>query len=372
MKKKGKKVLHILYSGLGGHGNVFMSMVDADKEKAFRYAAVFMGIEPVKEEYMQKCNERDIPFSAVRKKPGFDTKAFFGVYKAIRKHRPDIVFLHTPTNILPAILYRFSRLLRVGIFVRETQPNHLKTTKEWVGLYIAMLSAKRIFFLSEQFRDDVKKKLGIFFRNRKSRVIPNGIDLDIFQPVQQTGIPNGSLMMGMQGRLYKTKDHITLLKALAQLKDKPYYPGMMLRLAGDGVMRPELEQLASDLGISDKVQFLGMLKELELSIFLRSLNIYIHASLGETMSTALMQVMACRLPIIASDVKGINNMVTHGKNGLLVPKQDPQALALAIDELYCDTELQKKLAGNGYAYGQQHFSNMRMWADYKEEFDNYG
>lgn len=360
-----------MYSGLGGHGNVFFSMVDADKEASCDFTAVFMGIEPVKEEYVSKCNERNIPFAAILKKPGLNLKSFIGVYRALKQQKPDILFLHTPTNIVPAIAYRFRTLFRTKIFVRETQPNHLKTRKEWIGLYVTMIFSNRVFFLSEQFRDDVRKRLGIFFSKKKSRVIPNGIDLEVFRPVSDHATSNGQLLLGMQGRLYKTKDHSTLLKAIALLKDKPYYPSLELSIAGDGMMRPALEALATQLGITDKVKFLGMLKEHELSSFLQGLNIYIHASLGETMSTALMQVMACQLPIIASDVKGINNMITHSQNGLLVPAENEMAIAAAIDELYLNQELRSKLAATGHAYALEHFSNKRMWRDYKKEFDHY-
>lgn len=365
------RILHVMYSGLGGHGNVFFSMVDADEENYGDYHAVFMGIEPVKEEYIQKCKERNIPYSGVQKKPGIDIKALYKVYKALKAHRPDILFLHTPTNIIPAIFYRLSTLFRVKIFVRETQPNHLKTRKEWIGLYVAMLFVNRMFFLSEQFRDDVKKRLGFFFREKKSRVIPNGIDLRVFHPVTEVDFDSKTILLGMQGRLYKTKDHLSLLKAFALLKDKPYYHKLQLHLAGDGMMRAELEQLSATLDISDKVKFLGMLKEQELSGFLQTLAIYIHASGGETMSTALMQVMACRLPIIASDVKGINNMVTDRFNGLLVPVQNPGELANAVDELYQNGELRRLLAQQGFNYAQQHFSNQRMWKQYKTEFEAY-
>ena len=365
------KILHVMYSGLGGHGNVFFSMVDADEESYGDYSAVFMGIEPVKEEYVFKCKERNIPFEAVQKKPGISPGALYSVYKAIKKHRPDILFLHTPTNIIPAICYRFRTLFRVKIFVRETQPNHLKTKKEWFGLYLAMIFSNRIFFLSEQFRDDVKKRLGIFFRRKKSRVIPNGIDLGVFQPDTEVDFENGPLLFGMQGRLYKTKDHLTLLRAFALLKDKPYYKRLELRLAGDGVMREELKQEASKLDIAEKVKFLGMLKEHELSRFLQQLGFYIHASAGETMSTAIMQVMACRLPIIASNVKGINNMVFDRQNGLLVPVHDPIAMAEAVDELYHDRTLRTALASRGFEYAQQYFSNRRMWNDYRKEFEHY-
>ncbi len=369
MSKK-LKVCHVLFSGLGGHGNVFFSMVDADKEKHCDYSAVFMGVEPVKEEYVQKCNAKGIPFEAVQKKPGFDTKAFWAVYRSIKKMRPDILFLHTPTNILPAILYRFRGGFRAKIMVRETQPPHLKTFREWVGLYLSFFFAKRIFYLTQEFYTAVKKRAGIFFPKRKSRVIPNGIDLSVFTPGNEIGFDAATVVLGMQGRLYKTKDHSTLLKSFSLLRDKPYYPKLRLHIAGDGAMREELETLAKELAIDDKVRFLGMLKEKELAAFLRSLGIYIHASLGETMSTAIMQVMACRLPVIASDIFGINGMVINRENGILVPPKDPAAMANAIDELYTNAGLCRQLALTGYHYAVEKFSNERMWADYKKEFDN--
>ena len=88
------------------------------------------------------------------------------------------------------------------------------------------------------------------------------------------------------------------------------------------------------------------------------------------MSTAMMQVMACQLPIIASDVKGINNMITHRQNGILVPIQDAPAMAKAIDEIYNNKELRNELAYNGYSNAVKFFSNERMWNSYKNEFDN--
>lgn len=370
MQRKKKKIVHVLYSGLGGHGNVFFSMLDADQEKSFDYAAIFMGIEPIKDEYIQRCKERSILFHGVKKKIGIDVKAFYRVYKALRKEKPDIVFLHTSLNILPAFFYRVSRLFRSKIFVRETQPNHLKTFQEWVWLYFAMFLAKRIVFLSDQFKDDVKKKIGFFFRESKSRVIPNGIDLNIFKPVKEVDFETPPLVIGMQGRLYRSKDHLTLIRALSQLKNKAYYHKIQLQLAGDGTMRNDLELLVKELGLTEKVKFLGMLKEDELKNFLQSVGIYVHASLGETMSTAMMQVMACQLPIIASDVKGINNMITHRQNGILVPIQDAPAMAKAIDEIYNNKELRNELAYNGYSNAVKFFSNERMWNSYKNEFDN--
>lgn len=362
--------MHVLFSGLGGHGNVFFSMVDADKERHCEYSAVFMGIEPVREEFVQKCNEKGIPFHAVQKKQGLDRKAFWGVFRSIKELRPDIIFLHTPTNILPAILYRFRSGFRAKIMVRETQPPHLKTKREWLELYLSLFFAKRIFYLTQEFYDAVKKKTGLFFGKRKSKLVPNGIDLSFFHPGAETDFGKSPLLLGMQGRLYRTKDHLTLLEAFALLKDRSYYEKLELHIAGDGFMRAQLEARTKELGIDGKVNFLGMIEEKQLPAFLQSLGIYIHASLGETMSTAIMQVMGCGLPVIASDIFGIRGMVNDGENGLLVLPKDPGAIANAVDRLYIDGALRKRLAKAGYAYANKYFSNERMWADYKKEFDN--
>lgn len=365
-----KKMLHVLYSGLGGHGNVFLSMVDADKAKQYIYAGIFMGIEPMKEEYKTKCQERNIPYYAVLKKRGLDLKAFYQVYKSIRKEKPHIVFLHGALNILPAIVYKIiGKVTGARVVVRETQANHLKTRQDWFWLYISMLAATRIIFLSEQYKNDVQKKLGFFFNKRKTSVIPNGIDLQQFSPKNGDIQNMGSFRIGMQGRLEKNKDHATLIKAFAALKDKSYYPKLSLHLAGDGSERGQLESLTAELGVSDKIKFHGMLREKELTALMQSLDIYVHASMGETMSTAIMQAMACRLPIIASDVKGINNMVSHNINGVLVQVKNVEALTEAIDQLINDEASREKKAAQAYAFAVDEFSNERMLASYIKVFE---
>ena len=75
------KILHILYSGLGGHGNVFFSIISADKKKTFQYEAIFNGIEEVKQDYIDSCKVNGIPWKFVTKKPGLDTGYYFKLIK---------------------------------------------------------------------------------------------------------------------------------------------------------------------------------------------------------------------------------------------------------------------------------------------------
>ncbi len=360
------KVLHILYAGLGGHGNVFFSMVDADKQKEFEYGALFFGIEDVREGYIKKATERNIPWFAVKKKPGIDLASYKKIVGIIRQYRPDIIFIHTSAYIFPAKWAAFFSRKKIKVVVRETQPNHLKSKFEKIGLMVALLVADKVVFLTSEFRDEVQKKHKLLFSKRRTTVIANGIDLSLFKPAANTA--TGVINIGMQSRLAPVKDHTTLLKAFVQLLQNNAGKKLQLNLAGDGESREALQQEAASLGIKNLVSFPGMLEEKELPGFINAQDIYVHATQGEMMSTAIMQVMACGKPVIASDVFGVNNMIKDGVTGILVPVKDAGALAAAVQSLLDHPAKATALAAAGYDFALHHFSNEMMLQRYKQVF----
>lgn len=363
------KILHVLYSGLGGHGNVFFSMVDADTEKQHQYEALFFGIENVREEYKKKANSKNIPWNFVKKKPGFDFKSYKEISSIIKKSPPDVIFLHSSAYIFPAKKAVFNSRKKMKIVVRETQANHLKTKLEWVGLSFALLFADKVVFLSTEYRNYIKKKLALFFSHKRTAVIPNGIDLNIYKPTTKENTI--FIAIGMQSRLSETKDHTTLLDAFSiLLKTIQFEKPIKLFIAGDGNCRKDLEKQVKDLNISDSVIFTGMLEEIQLPSFINSLDIYVHATLGETMSTAIMQVMACRKPIIASDVLGVNNMIKHDQNGLLVPAQNSESLSQSIAQLILNIDKANTLASNAFKFAAENYSNQKMFNSYNTIFYN--
>jgi L-malate glycosyltransferase len=362
------KVLHILYSGLGGHGNVFFSMVDGDIEKANQYEAIFFGVEEVREGYKEKAEKRNIPWHFVQKKAGFDFKSYSRIKNIILQSQPDIVFIHSSAYIFPAKYAAIKSSKKIKIVVRETQPNHLKTKLEWIGLSFSLLFADKVVFLSTEYRDYIKKALSLFYSNKRTAVIPNGIDLNIYKPA----VPESKafIKIGMQSRLSETKDHTTLIDAFALLlKIQQFEKPVKLYLAGDGNCRAALESQARALQLTDNIVFTGMLEETDLPAFITSLDIYVHATLGETMSTAIMQVMACRLPIIASDVLGVNNMIKHNQNGLLVPAKNAEVLSQAMAELLVNSKKASELANNAFTFATENYSNQKMLHSYNEIFN---
>lgn len=361
------KVLHILYSGLGGHGNVFFSMTDADKEREFQYEVLFYGIEKVRENYIEKAKARNIPWYFVKKKPGLDFSSYSRIRTIIKESAPDIIFSHSSSYIYPLKRAAMAASKKITIIVRETQPNHLKTIPQWLGLSVALFLADKVVFLSTEYRDAIKKKLFFLFSNKRTAVIPNGIDLELYFPQQSKS--EDFIRIGMQSRLSLTKDHATLIKAFSLcIKKNVTGKKLLLCIAGDGDCKPSLEALAKDLAIEANIVFTGMLEETDLPNFINSLDIYVHATLGETMSTAIMQVMACQLPIVASDVLGVNNMINDKVNGLLVPALNENELAEAILFLLNNPDIAANFARAAYKFAVNNYSNKVMLERYKMVF----
>ncbi len=362
------KILHILYSGLGGHGNVFFSMVDADIEHRYQYEAIFFGIEDIRPEYIKMAEEKGIAWSFVKKKPGLDLASYRQIARIIKQSAPQILFLHGGCYFFPAWYAALVAPRKMKIVVRETVPNNLKTTVDWAGLVFALIFAKKTVFLNVEYRDIVKKQLSLIFSDKRTQVIGNGINLNLFKPDHNTD--TACTRIGMQGRLSTTKDHATLIKAFnIVVKQWAGKRNFELIIAGDGTQRAELEKLAAMLQISDKIHFLGMLKEAALPAFINSLDIYVHATLGEMMSTAIMQVMACELPIIASDVFGVNNMVQNQVNGILVPLGDEHKLASAIQNFIDNPEQAAGFAKNAFTFAVNNYSNEMMFKKYQMVFE---
>lgn len=363
------KILHVLYSGLGGHGNVFFSMVNADTSGEFIFEALFNGIEDVKPDYIAKCIDKNIAWSFVKKKPGLDIRYYFKLYRQIKKSSPEIIFLHGGAAAIPAWFAKlFTRKIK-KIIVRETQANHLKTKIDWVYLATSMLVADEMVFLSEEYKKEVQKKLSLFYRDKRVHVIPNGIDLSIFSRAEKK-MHVSPFLIGMQSRLIDIKDHLTLIKAFALLQQENLTVPIKLLIAGEGNYKEQLLKLTTHLNLSDKVFFTGLLNEKELVNFIQELDIYVHASFGETMSTAIMQAMACGKTIIASDVNGINNMIIDGVTGILVPVQNTEAMKKAILQLIENKPYSDTLSSEAFNFAFTNFSNKKMLQSYKALFIN--
>ena len=364
------KLLQIVFSGLGGHSSVAFSLIDADLEKKYTHVIIFYGIEEISEAYKKKCTEMEIDYFFIKKEPGIDIKSNMRVIAILKKVKPQIILLHALSILLP--VFYFCSIQKARLISVEHQSNELKTKKDWLLSILIMLLSKKIIYLTDIYREQVKKKLRFIFRSPKVSVINNGINTRVFRPLTEVN-KIGNLQnknIGMLSRFTENKDHLVLLEAFHILisKNSGCFQ-LKLLLAGDGVTKARLLKRVAELNLQESVIFCGVLGEEESALFLNSIDLYVHASLGETMSTAILQAMACKKPIIASDVMGINNMLVNQQTGILVDAGNSAALAEAIWQLLNDEDLALKLGKNAYDFACDHYSNRLMLQRYSLIFN---
>ena len=171
-------------------------------------------------------------------------------------------------------------------------------------------------------------------QNGKVKIIPNGVKIKDFD-IDSREIrakkekylgENNRIIVGSVGRLVDDKGYDVLLQAISIARDK--FKGVLFLIAGDGQDRQDLERQIMDLGLHERVKLLGELDNVP--EILQVFDIYVQPSRREGMPLAVIEAMASELPIIASDIGGISKLLDGGKAGLLVEKENPQALSEAL------------------------------------------
>jgi len=149
--------------------------------------------------------------------------------------------------------------------------------------------------------------------------------------------------IGIVAALERRKGHDVLLRALVRLREA--VPRLRCLVCGDGSERASLERFAQELGIRGLVRFLG--EQRQVANVLAALDVFVQPSRYEGLGVAVLEAMAAGLPVVAARVGGIPETVREGETGLLVAKEDPEALAAAITELLQDPARAARMGAEG-------------------------
>ncbi|MFA4986782.1 MAG: glycosyltransferase family 4 protein [Candidatus Brocadiia bacterium] len=259
--------------------------------------------------------------------PISDIKALLGLYGIICGWRPDILHSHASKAGILGRVAACAAGVRVSIhtphlwaFNWEKRPirRHLYAFAERM---VASITDEILPVSRSQMREALD--FGIAPRNRM-QVLPNAVDALPVSP--SPAADTRPFTLGTAARLTRQKGLDTLLCSFAKaLKTSP---GMSLAIAGSGEDETSLRKLASSLGITGQVTFAGEVAQV--SDFLRGLDLYVQPSRWEGLPYAIMEAMAAGVPVVAADVNGVREVVLNGVTGMLVPPENPEALASAI------------------------------------------
>jgi glycosyltransferase involved in cell wall biosynthesis len=226
---------------------------------------------------------------------------------------------------------------------RESRVVHLHVTPDWIVssepqhrvrrlMSNLMFSGSRLKVLT--VASAVRDHWAQSFPNlaNQADVVHNSVDVSVFRPAPHRSREQGStLTLGVACRLSPQKGLRGLLRALPDVIQKSPTP-VVLKVAGDGPDRPELERLTRELGLRRHVEFLGHISDV--SAFYRLLDVFaLPAVSDEGLPLAVLEAMASGLPIVATDVGGTREAVRDGVDGFVVPPGVPEALAVALSTL---------------------------------------
>jgi glycosyltransferase involved in cell wall biosynthesis len=176
--------------------------------------------------------------------------------------------------------------------------------------------------------------------------IYNGIDAAKFRRQisrgvarAKLGLPADALIVGGLGRLDEAKGFVYLIEATAKLRTE--FKQLLVAIAGDGLLRAELEGAAARLGVSDRIRFLGF--QADVQCVLDSLDIFALPSLCEALPYALLEAMATELPAVGTTVGGVPEVIVEGMTGFLIPPRNPEQFAASLRRLLSDAGLRKRM-----------------------------
>jgi glycosyltransferase involved in cell wall biosynthesis len=201
----------------------------------------------------------------------------------------------------------------------------------------------------------------------KLRLVANGVDTETFRPAARDGelraaLGADGLLVGNVARLAKVKNHALLIDAFAILRR--HLPQARLTIIGEGPERRALEERVDALALAGDVQLAGALHDMP-RVY-RDLDLYVLSSHIEGTSVSILEAMASGVCVVATAVGGTPDLLGQGRFGVLVPPDDPAALATAIAELLRDPWRRRTLAAAARAHVMRHHSELAMVQRYEE------
>jgi glycosyltransferase involved in cell wall biosynthesis len=339
---------------LGGAEHALFMLVAALDRTAWQ-PTLLLDEAPGVEALAQHAVEFDIPVRFIPPMPLGLTGACRvpGLVRTLRAERPAVFHAHlswplaAKYALTAAIVARVPAIVATVQLIPEFELDYssrlqLRALSGRVGRYIAVSRAIATELI-ERFR----------WPADKIEVVYNAVDLERFDISASPGGSDEQRPVVLTcARLDEQKGHQILLAAAAEV------PEAVFVLAGEGPERAALEEKAAELGISDRVRFLG--HRTDISELLAACDVFALPSFYEGSSLAVLEAMAARRPVVSSAIGGTDELVDDGETGLLVPPGDAGALGVALRSLLADASLRDSLASRARERVERDFSREVM------------
>lgn len=367
-------VVHVVYAlDFGGLEALLVDTVNQMPAERFRHAIVCITRYT---DFAKRIERPGVELYALDKQPGLGLGTHWTFWKLMRRLRPAIVHTYN----LAAYEYGWTAAM-AGVPVRihaehgrdardpqGTNPKHRllrRMLAPWIDMFVPV---------SLDLQGWLQHTIGV--ARERIALINNGVDTLRFAPGpvatdvrEALGIRSGEWVIGSVGRIQDVKDQATLLRAFAQLLALAPEAAPLLRLVivGEGPLLPALRTLAQELGIAPQVSLPGARHDIDQ--VMRCFSVFALSSIAEGTPVTLLEAMSTGLPVVATRVGGIPDLVHEGRDGQLVAPRDPAALAQALLAYVRDPQLLARHASAGRAHIEAAYSTRAMVANYAALYD---
>lgn len=333
------RVIHFVTGGFSGATQVAIDLARANQQAGrFEPLLVLRRKPSTDDERVAKLRESGLPVVVV---PGWSHAAtVFALWRLCRAFKPQLMVAHG----FPEHLLGRHAALWAGVPHRiHIEHNSRERYTRW-RLAQARWLAQRSDAIVGVSRGVEHGLLRLGMPSAITTHIPNGIDVSRFTAVPAYTARAPGLVMS--ARFARQKDHLTLIRALALLRDEHgLTPTLYLAGAGRANYQRAAEGLAQRLRLSEQVKFLGY--EPHVAELLKGQQIFVLSTRWEGMPLALVEAMAAGCACVATLVPGVEGVLEHDRTGLLVPPADPAALAMALHRLISNPAQAETLANAG-------------------------
>ena len=298
----------------------------------------------------------------------WETYKMAEVVRMLRRERVDVLHTHLfGSNTWGRLL---GRLAGVPVIIAHEHWSSRAQNEIWMDRIMYPLS-DRILVTSEASKQIVMSSEGI--PARYLSVVYNGVDMAKFAARgdradvrAELGVAPEAVLIGAVGRLTADKGgQDVLIRAVGRVRAT--CPQVRLVMVGDGPLRPGLEELTAQLGLTDTVIFTGLRSDVPR--LLSALDVFVLPSEREALPVAVLEAMAAGLPVVATRVGGIPEVVEDGATGFLVPPGDVAAMHRILERLTGDPALAARLGAAGQAHVQAHFTVQQMVRQVERLYD---
>jgi len=353
------KILHTNFlKGWGGQSNRILIVC---RELARRGHEPILAV-PSGSELARRARKEGIgTFEKVRFARGFSPwnlwKDIACLRSLIRKEQFDVIHTHGSQDSWAAALALIG--LRGRPFLIRTKHNIFPIKDHPANRWLYGKATQKIVCISQAI---LEYCAGMPYLERKNLVlIHSAVNAELYGKGNRDSARKalgveGKYVVGIIGRLRPEKGHRILFQAVRHIKEK--IPELVLIVSGTGTLYQELKEYARELHISEMVRFLGFRNDIP--DILASLDVFAMPSLSEGLGTAVLEAAAARLPIIASNVGGIPDIIEDRNTGWLVTPGDAAALAEALFFLYTHKELAASFGSAACRHILMHFSEQAL------------